>query len=141
MKKYGFIFASIVMVLFCISCNNTPSAPVEKRPQLAIYNNTYKTDIYWQMIKDGEPEMEEYELIPTGNYFKIYPSKEDGYTLKFYRVTKTVMKQDGDKYTETRIIGDVAETHVIIDHYRTDIYLSYTTIDGLTIEIEKREEI
>lgn len=129
------------MVLFCISCNNTPSVPVEKRTILTIHNDTHKADVYWQLAKDGDPETKEYELLPTGDYFHIYPSEYEGYTLKFYRVSKTVTSIEDGKIIEKRLVDNVAETHVIIDHYRTDIYLSYTTIDGLTIEIEKREEI
>ena len=140
MKKYLCVLITTMILLVCVSCENTPSAPTEPKPLLTIYNNTHKTDVFWQMIKDGEEESDIYEQLPVGDYFHVRPEQGAGYSLRFYRVSRTVLKQEDGKLVESRLIERIAEVHVDIDHYRTAVYLTWTN-DGINVAVEQKGEI
>ena len=137
MKKTLILFIVSIILFGCISCNQTPDVPVVKKPHLKVMNGNYLTNIYWQITKDGEPETDLYEPFGRKAEAHFYPSEGDGYTIRFYKASETKAKLVDGNLAETMEILQAAETHIEIDHYNTCVKL----MDGLTIEIEKSEEI
>lgn len=126
MKKYLIL---IVLILFLFSSCGYYFGPTS--PYIEVREDN--RDIWWQMVKDGDVDTNEYQHYPTqaAYYYNIQPG--DGYTLKFYIVTNTIM--DGD--VEKRVIGDTYETHIVIDHYENIISVTYTKEAGLGCKVEQ----
>lgn len=131
MKKY-IIFLFVVFSILFVSCDFPPTYNYIK---LEIKGRN--SNIYWQMIKDGEADSGEYQHYPISNKVLYDLEPGDGYTLKFYIVTSTII--DGD--VEKRIIGDTYETYIVIDHWYTTICPTYTKEEGLGCIVEKSERI
>ena len=132
MKKL-FIFLFVIFSILCVSCEFDPPKP----KHITLEVRGWECDIYWQMIKDGGVDTGEYRHYPTydTNYYDLEPG--DGYTLRFYIVTNTII--DGN--VEKRIIGDTYETHIVIDHWFTSIMVTYGKENGLGCKVEKNWEI
>lgn len=94
-------------------------------------------DVYWNLIKDGETDTGHYTRYPSTdlNFYDIEVG--DGYTIKLYRVTETII-EDG---VEKRIIGDTYETHFTIDHWETTLSVTYTEEEGFGCSIRKEGNI
>lgn len=124
MKKLLILLTFFLLVL--ISCEFSPTY---KYMKLMVKGSNW--DVYWNLIKDGEEDTGHYTHYPTENliFYDVEPG--DGYTLKLYRVTETII-EDG---VEKRIIGETYETHFIIDHWETTLSVSWTEEKGIVCGI------
>lgn len=122
-----------ILLLILVSCNYSPTYNCMK---LVVMGNS-RQNIYWNLIKDGEEDTGHYTHYPTENltFYDVEPG--DGYTLKLYRVTETII-EDG---VEKRIIGETYETHFIIDHWETTLSVSWTEEKGIVCGIWKEGKI
>lgn len=116
----------------CVSCDYPLC---HKSLQLEVRSSSQ--DIYWQMLKDGEPDTGEYKPFPTHAawFYDIEPG--DNYTLRFYKVDSTFIEEIGGQLIEKRIITDTYETHLTIDHYMNIVTVTYTKDEGLGCKIEQ----
>ena len=126
MKKLLILLTIILLTL--ISCDFSPTY---KYIKLKVRGSNW--DVYWNLIKDGETDTGHYTRYPSTdlNFYDI--EEGDGYTIKLYRVTETIMEGGAEK----RIIGETYETHFVIDHWETTISIRWTKEDGLGCNIEK----
>ena len=118
----------LILLLTLVSCNLFPP---HLEMKLSVRGNSQ--DIYWQLLKDGDTDTGEYIHYPVNDYniYDIEPGT--GYTIRLYIVTETVI-EDG---VEKRLIGDTYETHFVIDHWETEISVTWTSQEGLGLNIEK----
>lgn len=130
MKKLFIIFF-LVLFLF-VSCDFPPTY---KYVKLMVRGSSW--DIYWQFIKDGETDDGHYTPYPKGDFTSYYVEPGDGYTIRLYRVTETIMEGGVEK----RIIGETYETHFVIDHWETTLSVTWTKEDGLGCSIRKEGKI
>lgn len=126
MKKLLILLTIILLTL--ISCEPFPHHWYLK---LMVRGSSW--DVYWNLIKDGETDTGHYTRYPTNdtNFYDIEVG--EGYTIKLYRVTETII-EDG---VEKRIIDDTYETHFTIDHWETTLSVTYTKEEGLGCSIRK----
>lgn len=128
MKKLLMLFVSVLLLLF-VSCDFPPVQP--QHVTLSVRGRDW--DVYWQLLKDGDTDTGEYSHYPVSDYniYDIEPGT--GYTVRLYKVDKTII--DGNM--EKRLIGDTYETHFVIDHWETEISVTWTSQEGLGLNIEK----
>ena len=126
MKKL-LILLTIILLTF-ISCDFSPTY---KYMKLKVRGSNW--DVYWNLIKDGETDTGHYTRYPTEDTYFYDIEAGEGYTIRLYRVTETII-EDG---VEKRIIDDTYETHFVIDHWETTISIRWTEEDGLGCNIEK----
>lgn len=127
MKKLLILLTILLLTL--ISCE---PFPIHWDLKLMVRGSS--RDVYWNLIKDGDIDTGHYTHYPTRdtNFYDIEIG--DGYTLKLYRVTETIIDEYG---VEKRIIGETYETHFVIDHWETRIEVTWTEEDGLGCSIRK----
>lgn len=129
MKK---LLILLIILLTLVSCELFPH-----HWDLKLMVRGSNLDIYWNLIKDGEEDTGHYTRYPTKdtNFYDIEVG--DGYTIKLYRVTETIIENGVEK----RIIGETYETHFTIDHWETTISLTWIKEDGLRCNIMKEGKI
>ena len=130
MKKLLILLTIILLTL--ISCDFTPTY---KYMKLMVRGSNW--DVYWNLIKDGETDTGHYTRYPSTDLDFYDIEVGEGYTIKLYRVTETII-EDG---VEKRIIDDTYETHFTIDHWETTLSVTYTEEEGLGCSIRKEGEI
>lgn len=132
MRKLFVLF--VIILLLLISCDFPPVQPthVTLRVQGRDWN-----DVYWQMVKKGDPDTGEYKHYPI-NDFSLYDLEPGtNYTLRFYKVENTIIENEAGTLVEKRLIGDTYETHIVIDHWETIIAVTWTKESGLGCKIEQ----
>ena len=132
MKKY-LILITALLLLF-ISCDFPPVQPTHVT--LKVRGRDWN-DVYWQMVKEGDPDTGEYKHYPISdlNFYDLEPGTN--YTLRFYKVESTTIENEAGTLVEKRLIGDTYETHVVIDHWETIIAVTWNKDSGLGCNIEQ----
>ena len=120
----------ILLTIFLLTLISCEFPPTYRYTKLMVKGTGW--DVYWQFIKDGGTDSGYYTPYPKGNitYYDVEPG--DGYTIRLYRVTETIMEGGAEK----RIIGETYETYFVIDHWITTISVTWTKEDGLGCRIE-----
>ena len=131
MKKL--LFLILVILFLGVSCEFDPPQPTHIRIEV----KGKPTNVYWQMIKDGEPDTGEYKPYPVNDYSIYDLEPYSGYTLRFYRTVNTTIENEGGNLVEKRLIDSTYETHFVIDHYITEVSVTYTKEEGLGCKIEQ----
>ena len=110
-------------MFLCISCDIAPTI-IEPLTFEVIGRDC---DVYWQIVKDGEPDTGEYQHYPINSIIIPDVQPGDGFTLRFYNVVSTIVNGN----IEQRTIDSTYETHIVIDHYTTSVLVTYTKEEGL----------
>ena len=129
MKKL--LFLILVILLLGVSCEFDPPQPTH----ITIEIKKMPSNIYWQMIKDGGVDTGEYRPYLTNDMIIHNVEPGSGYTLKFFRVGNSVIENESGALIEKKLIDSTYETHFVIDHYITEISVTYTKEEGLGCNI------